>query len=135
MKALAVSGSGREFVRRRSYAKEFKRQVVKETLGAGCSVSAVALRHRINTNLLFTWRRKYLRELAGAPASKLLPVKIEGIHLADDHGTPEPPVALPSAHHSLKDCIEIEAFGVCIRLRGKVDAQGLRTVLDVLSQR
>ena len=135
MKALATSVAGREIARRRSYTKEFRRQVVKETLGAGASVSAVALRHRINTNMLFSWRRKYLRDLTGAPAPALLPVKIEGTPAVCFEPASDSPAALPPVRHSCGDCIEIEAFGVCIRLTGKVDAQGLRTVLDVLSQR
>jgi len=94
MKVIAVSGSGREIARRRSYRKEFRHQVVKETLSAGSSVSAVALKHQINTNLLFNWRRKYLRELAGAPTSKLLPVKIEETRAALAQ-TPALALALP----------------------------------------
>jgi len=42
------------------------------------SVAAIALEHRLNTNLVFKWRRDHLRELAGAvEAPKMLPVTIE----------------------------------------------------------
>jgi hypothetical protein len=36
---------------------------------------------------------------------------------------------------ALPGCIEIEAFGACIRLKGAVDAEALRSVLEVLSRR
>jgi len=41
---------------RRQFSADFKRQVVLETHAAGVSVSVVARRHDINTNLLFRWR-------------------------------------------------------------------------------
>jgi transposase len=50
--------------KRRSFARAFKRQVVEETLVAGASVSGVALRHGLNNNMVFKWRREYLRRRA-----------------------------------------------------------------------
>lgn len=44
--------------RRRSYTVEQKRELVVATMQAGASVSAVAQRHGVNANLLFTWRRQ-----------------------------------------------------------------------------
>ena len=43
---------------RRSWADEEKRRIVEETLLPGASVAAVAQRHDINANLLFSWRRQ-----------------------------------------------------------------------------
>ncbi len=43
---------------RRSWADEEKRRIVGETLLPGASVAAVAQRHDINANLLFSWRRQ-----------------------------------------------------------------------------
>ena len=55
-----VEGEARQaVVRRRRYTPEFRRLVAKDTLVAGASVSAVALKDRLNTNMLFTWRRRY----------------------------------------------------------------------------
>ena len=39
---------------RRRFSTQFKRGVVEETLVPGASVAAIALRHRLNANLLFT---------------------------------------------------------------------------------
>ena len=43
---------------RRSWAADEKRRIVEETLLPGASVAAVAQRHDINANLLFSWRRQ-----------------------------------------------------------------------------
>jgi len=45
--------------RRRYRSEEEKRRIVAESLERGASVSVVARRHDVNTNLLFTWRRRY----------------------------------------------------------------------------
>jgi transposase len=136
MKRVVEGGARRSIVRRRSFTREFKRLVVKESIAPGASVSSVALRHRLNTNMLFTWRRQYLRELAGVQAVNLLPVKIDGSESIASAGTPEArPAAQSVRKPALPCCIEIEAFGACIRVKGSVDAEALRAVLDVLSRR
>ena len=61
MKRVVEGGARQAVVGHRRYSREFKRLVVKETLVPGASVSAVALRHRLNTNMVFTWRRWYVR--------------------------------------------------------------------------
>lgn len=136
MKRAVEGGAKRAIVRRRSFTPEFKRLVVKESLAPGASVSSVALRHRLNTNMLFTWRRQYLRELAGVQAVNLLPVKVDGSESTVPAVTPEPIPTQPSARKPvLPGCIEIEAFGACIRLKGAIDTEALRSVLEVLSRR
>jgi len=66
---------------RRRFIKEFRRQVVEETLAPGASVAGVALRHRLNANLVFTWRRKLLPILAPMRmrSVKLLPERAPGV--------------------------------------------------------
>src|SRR5271166_5459486 len=44
---------------RRKYTLEQKRRIVEEAFAPGASVSIVARRHDVNSNLVFTWRRKY----------------------------------------------------------------------------
>jgi transposase len=44
---------------RRDYSLEFKLKIVRETLMPGASVSIVARRHDLNSNMLFRWRREY----------------------------------------------------------------------------
>ena len=56
---MSVSSSNAESKRRRRVRSEDeKRRIVGETFEPGASVSAVARRHGLNTNLLFTWRRE-----------------------------------------------------------------------------
>jgi transposase len=45
-------------VRRRRTIEE-RRRIVSESFEAGASVSEVARRHGLNTNVLFTWRRRH----------------------------------------------------------------------------
>jgi transposase len=121
--------------RRRRFSKEFKRQVVQETLAGDASVAGVALRHRLNANQVFTWRRKYLGALATSQANsvKLLPVTIA------DAGATVPAVAAepvvgnkPVRRYRVRGAIEIEINGARIVLKGAVDGQALRVVLEAL---
>jgi transposase len=104
------------------------------TLVPGVSVAKIALEHRLNTNLLFKWRQLYLRELAGprGDAPKMLPVTVEQISDASESTLPEPRAAAPSRSASA-GCIEIELPRGRVRLRGAVDTEMLRSVLQILS--
>ena len=138
MKPVGESVAKRSVVRRRRFTQEFKRQAVEQTLAPGASAAGVALKYRLNANVLFKWRRQYLRELATAkvrPAT-LLPVTIEGSRAALPAGTPEQIRAGKSARCSaLPSCIEIEVLGALIRIKGAVEPDALRSVLEALSQR
>ena len=61
---MKSADAGARAVQRRRFSAEFKQGVVEETLVPGASVAAIALRHRLNANLLFKWRRRYLRQTA-----------------------------------------------------------------------
>jgi transposase len=112
---------------RRMRAAEEKLRIVQETRVAGTSVAAVARRHGVNANLLFSWRRQYeqgvLVEHTRSPrAAKLLPVK-----LSSPSAT-----AAPGSTAT----IEIELpCGARIRLVGEVAEQRLVSVLSALAQR
>ena len=114
--------------KRRSFRREFKRQVVEETLAPGASVSGVALRHGLNNNMVFKWRRRYLHELVPTRSEsvKLLPVSVV------NHDEPATPA---SASAQALSSIELDCAGVRIRLHGPVDAEALRTVLAVVRER
>jgi transposase len=130
--------SKRVVVRRRRFTQEFKRLAVKETLAAGASVAGIALKHRLNANVLFKWRNQYLHELAsaGAKTVNLLPVSVEESRPALTRlGPDEIPGGKPGRQLTPRSCIQIDAFGARILLKGAVDAVALRTVLDALSQR
>ena len=62
-KSQASSMLPRRRTKRQHYDAAFKRHLVKLTLVPGASVARIAVDHRINANILFRWRRQYLREL------------------------------------------------------------------------
>jgi transposase len=136
VKQDAKVSSSRVVVRRRRFSEDFRRGLVQMTLVPGASVAKIALEHRLNTNLLFKWRRLYLRELTGADDNppKMLPVNVE-----QDSRPPESPLLEPRAaarsRSASAGCIEIELPGGRIWLRGAVDAEMLRSVLQMLTQR
>ena len=120
--------------RRRRFSKEFKRQVVEETLVRGASVAAIAMAHRLNANQVFTWRRKYLRESALGPikAVKMLPVTIEAQRVVLPVQRPSQSSPRRSTRSVPRGLIEIEYAGALLRVRGMVDTEALRVALQVL---
>ena len=125
--------------KRRRYSKEFKREAVKASLAPGVSVAGIALQHRMNANILFKWRRRFLQELAGrkGKAVSMLPVMIAG---GADGDVPAvvPDERAPSKRvpvAALWDCIEIEWCDAHVRLRGATHVEALRAVLEVLAKR
>ena len=119
--------------KRRHFTREYRRQVVEETLVPGASIAGVALKHRLNANLVFTWRRKLLPELVPARtrAVKLLPVTLSAAS-----ETPAPAVeagapSQPRRRYRTGGVIEIELHGARVVLKGAVDAEALRVVLAV----
>jgi transposase len=101
-------------------------RVVEETLVAGASVARVALKHGVNANQVFQWRRLYRDGKLGVPSAgtmKLLPVSV-----ADDEAPlrSEPTEVVSSS----SGAIHIELPGeVRISLEGCVDPAVVRVVL------
>jgi transposase len=65
--------------RRRRWSVEEKLRIVEESYRPGVSVSAVARRHGVNANQLFTWRRLAREGRLGGPggaAGDLVPVHV-----------------------------------------------------------
>ena len=70
-----MAGRGRT---RRRWSQEEKRRIVAQTLTPEVSVSQVARRYDVNTNLVFTWRRDPgLRPaVVQEPEPSFLPVEV-----------------------------------------------------------
>ncbi len=71
--------------RRRRFSDEEKRQIVDEAAVPGAGVSAVARRHGIAVNLLFSWRKALKRGLSRIQVPGLsdeLAQRVEGLRLA-----------------------------------------------------
>jgi transposase len=114
---------------RRRFSVEERQAMVQECLVPGVSVSEVALRHGVNANQLFKWRRKHLEVTARAA---LVPVTIE----SGDAGKKVPAVIdgdgpWTEQRHGV---IEIELCGARIRLNGVVDPKAVRAVVLALRQ-
>lgn len=116
---------------KRMYVHEFKLGLVRRCLEPGVSVSAVALEHGINTNLLRKWIDKHRQQSGARRTPALLPVTITATEPASCATTPSSPPALREAHSS----IAIEVFGARLTLHGDIDPRRLRVVLDALSRR
>jgi transposase-like protein len=103
---------------RRGYSLDKKLQVVRETLAPGASVSVVAQRHTINTNVVFRWRKQYMRgeliksgmEEGKPPLSPaFVPVGVVGHSGLRALPAPQPNAILPSRAAAEPGFIEIEA--------------------------
>ena len=62
--------------RRRHWSDEDKARIVAECDAPGSSVSLVARRHDLNTNMLFTWRRQFRERPRGAGEISFVPAVI-----------------------------------------------------------
>jgi transposase len=113
--------------RRRRWSREQKAQVIAESYGGGESVSAVARRHGLTAQQLFTWRRHARREAAANGSETGLafaPVMV-------DHAQ-TPGAALKRSAVTApwpQAAIEIEIAGTTIRVPAGADVGTLLAVL------
>jgi transposase len=134
----AASGVRVNRTGRRTYTLDYKLDVVSRCREPGVSVAAVALAHGINANLVRRWIVRHQGALTGSASKSratILPVTIDAVTArvegrADDQVDAATKRGRPGAA-----TIEIELYGARIHLRGGVDVQALRSVLDVLAQR
>lgn len=115
---------------RRYFSAEHKRAVVERCLVPGASVAAVSLEHGFNANLVRRWIHAHQARLAEG-TSKLVPVTVREAREAVPSRRAEARSAAGQATGSL---IEIELGAVKLLLRGAINAEQLRVVLDVLSR-
>jgi transposase len=114
---------------RRSFTEEFRQQVVAETQARGASISSVALRHKLNANVVHKWRRRILGATTVVTASPaLLPIEVTATTNARAHPIIE-------ARDCSSGSLTIELPKARIEVRGAVDLDILQTVLAVLRPR
>lgn len=90
---------------------------------AGVSVSLVARQYDVNTNLVFSWRKRLGATAPAALAPQMVPVVV----------LPDPLVAAPPT--GAAEVIEIELpRGYRVRVGGNVKGAALRLVLDALER-
>ena len=114
---------------RPNYSIDFKRRLAVAACEPSVSVSKLAMKHEVNANMLFKWRRQYRAGLLGADADPVfLPVAVQAT--ARDEAAP---VAVEASPPKAWDgTIEITIGGAVVRVRGEVDANVLRTVIQGL---
>jgi len=113
-------------VRRRHmlWPEALKREIVAASLVPGASASVVARKYDVNTNLVFTWRKRFGEAAHASRAPQLLPVMV----------VPDSPVATPPTTSA--DIIEIDLpRGYRLRVGRGVKGAALRLVLDALERR
>ena len=119
---------------RRNHDQGFKDDLVAQSLVAGASVSAIAMKGGINANLLFKWRREHSQAMArSAPAAAtLLPVCLVPDVVPTGQATA--PAVSGVNRNARPGVIEVEIAGAQLRLRGAVDETMLSSVLRALRQ-
>jgi len=123
---------------RRTYTPDYKLAVVRQCSEPGVSVVAVSMAQNINANLVRRWivrHRRALAERAPKPHA-MLPVTIDAAPAPSEGRTDHEVGGAATRRRQFADAtIEIELYGARIHLRGGVDTQALRNVLDVLARR
>jgi len=121
--------------RRRRWSQDEKARIVEETLMPGAVVCEVARRYGVAQSLLFTWRRQARASEPGArDSSILLPVEIGAATPSGSEARPSRAAA--GSRRAKSGVIEIElGSGSRVRVDSEVDADALRRVLNVLSER
>lgn len=132
---------GRRTGPRTQHTIEEKLRIVEETRARGASVATVARRHNVNPNQVFAWRQLYRRGLLSPQAAKgdakMLPVKVSTpTVLPSERALRATPSQSASEPKQASRLIEIRlSNGHSIVLHGRVDADALSRVIDLLVQR
>jgi transposase len=119
------------------YSRQAKHELVEACLRPGVSVAGMALAHGVNTNLLRKWITRYRgkQEIASrAQAAALSAVALLPVTTIDESPPAKRPVVRQERVRT-DSCIEIVLCEATVRLRGRVDVQQLREVLDCVARR
>src|SRR3954447_7308559 len=113
---------------RRRWTVDDRARIVEETLSPGAVVSAVARRHGLAPQQLFTWRRE-AREKAEAETLVFVPAVV-----APDPAPTTEPKRRPKrrSRQRLASAIELEAAGVTVRIGDGVSPAMIAAVIGAL---
>jgi transposase-like protein len=135
-----IDSLGRRTGPRRQHTIEEKLSIVRETHVRGASVATVARRHNVKANQVFAWRQLHRRGLldpnAAQGSASMLPVKVSTpTVLPTERVAPAEPSKRGRPKGSSR-LIEIKlSNGHSIVLHGRIDAEALARVIDLLVQR
>jgi transposase len=123
-----ISGTGR----RRRFASDFKARIVEETLIPGAVISAVARRHGLTPQQVFTWRRQARQPLARieSQAPQFVPAIVEtALPTPALQGRQRKRPGQPSRSFG---SIEVEIEGMTVRIGRGAEAKTVAAVLRAL---
>jgi transposase len=110
--------------RRRTWSADQKQRIIAESFASGASVAEVARRYGLNSNLLFTWRRR-------DRPSDVEPVNIVPVRVVTD-AAPAAPAARPGSMGRMEIVL---SGGERIIVGVDVDATALARVVRTLARR
>lgn len=114
--------------RRRTWSADQKQQIILESFAPGASVAEVARRYGLNSNLLFTWRRR--EQAAGVASDVGEPVNIVPVRVVADATH-----AAPAAPGSAGRMEIVLVSGERIIVAADVDAMALARIIKALTRR
>jgi transposase len=115
--------------RRRSWSGTEKAAIVAESYGAGETVCAVARRHGLTPQQLFTWRRLARRSLLASPPM-FVPALVE--ETAPEPASTTVPLIRARRRRSRSDGIELEIGGVEVRIGADAKPRTIEEVIRAL---
>ncbi|QEL21936.1 transposase (plasmid) [Bosea sp. F3-2] len=113
--------------RRRDWSAEDKARIVAESFEPGATVSAVARRHALSPQQLFTWRRE-IRKAADA-----VPAFVSAVVAPEPAVTPQRPAPTSRrARQRRAAAIEIDVAGVRVTIENGASPATIAAVLGAL---
>jgi transposase len=123
------TGSGR----RREWSDERKAQIIAESYEPGAKVCAVARRHGLTPQQLFTWRRLARKPLEAVPDVEDVPMFAPAVvDLPMKPVAKEPEAPRVSRKKSSKGTIELELGGAIMRIASGADAATIAAVIQAV---
>jgi transposase len=113
---------------RRRWTIDDRARILEETLAPGAVVSAVARRHGLTPQQLFTWRREARRK-AEAGTLAFVPAVVAPEPAAAKHQKPSQKGRRPRRRTS---AIELEAAGITVRIGDGVSPATIAAVIGAL---
>lgn len=113
---------------RRRWSADDRARIVEEALAPGAVVSEVARRHGLTPQQLFTWRREARK------AAERLPVFVPAVIVRPGSETSEEPPRRGKRRPrtSRAAAIELEAFGITVRIGERAAPAMIAAVIDAL---
>ena len=133
---LEASGAVRRFevidgaMGRRRWSADERARILEETLAPGAVVSAVARRHGLTPQQLFTWRREARKAAVSLPA--FVPAVIAPEPVAQSASTKLPRRRGRRSSSFRVAAIELEAAGVTVRIGDGASPTTIAAVIGAL---